>query len=312
MDVVRTSIERLKGSISFESVAGAGCTFNVQLPATLATSRVLLVGLRAEFYALPLEYVHSTRFLTSEEIFTLEGRRSILVDDRPVSLMHLFDLLELRNADAPLALRPGESLSCVVVATGTDTVALIVDELVDEQEVVVRPHGSILKRVRNVSGAAILVNGAVCTVLNALDLIDTARKSVFQLNKSPETLEEPARQTVLLVEDSITTRTWEKRGLEASGYDVVTAVHGLEALQKLNERAFDAVVSDVQMPQMDGLTLAARIRQDRKYREMPIILVTSLADDADRKRGIEAGANAYIPKQTFNQKLMVETLKRFI
>src|SRR5207249_4988403 len=143
-------------------------------------SRVLLVGTRVELYALPLEYIHSTRFLAPEDVFTLEGRESILVDGRPVSVVPLFAMLELRDAEGSTSPRGGgQCQSCVVLQAGEDLLALVVDELLDEQEVIVRPHGSILKRVRNVSGAAILVNGAVCTVLNPLDLMVSARKGIL-------------------------------------------------------------------------------------------------------------------------------------
>jgi two-component system chemotaxis sensor kinase CheA len=114
------------------------------------------------------------------------------------------------------------------------------------------------------------------------------------------------------VEDSITTRTQEKRILESAGYDVVAAVNGVDALQKLASRAFDAVVSDIEMPSMDGLTLTERIRREPKYNELPIILVTSLASEEDKRRGIEVGANAYIAKPTFDQGLLLDTLRRFI
>ena len=310
MDVVRTSIERLKGSISFESVPGQGCTFRIQLPATLATSHILLVVLKSEYYALPMEYIHSTRLVAAEDIFTLEGRGTILIDGLPVAIVPLIDILELRTVGSQPPSGVGKLLSCVVVEIGQERLALIVDELLDEQEVVVRPLGCLLKRVRNVSGAAILVSGSVCTVLNPTELIESARSKVFEVASRVDAVKEQVKEIILLVEDSITTRTWEKRGLEAAGYTVVTAVDGLDALEKLNEQSFDGIVSDVQMPRMDGLALTSRIRQNTKFKEIPIVLVTSLADKADRKRGIDAGANAYIPKQTFNSKLLIETLKR--
>jgi two-component system chemotaxis sensor kinase CheA len=115
-----------------------------------------------------------------------------------------------------------------------------------------------------------------------------------------------------LVEDSITTRTQEKRILESAGYEVVAAVNGVDALQKLSSRAFDAVISDVQMPHMDGLTLTERIRREPKYNELPIILVTSLAAEEDKRRGVEVGASAYIAKPTFDQELLLDTLRRLI
>lgn len=313
MDVVRTNVVRLKGSISVESTAGAGCSFKVQLPATLATSHVLLAGVDGRPYGLPLEYIHSTRPLAVNDVFLLDGRESTLIDGWPVSVVRLFDLLELQETQPP-ALTPTANPRriCIILSAGDDLLAVTVDDLLDEQEVILKPLGGLLRRVRNVAGLAILVTGEVCTVLNPLDLIRSAGKSVVRTKPLPAAAKQNARPSVLLVEDSITTRVWEKRGLEAAGYAVTTAVDGIDGLLKLSQQSFDAVVSDVEMPNMDGLTLTERIRQQGKHRELPVILVTSLATDADRKRGIDAGANAYIAKSAFDQKLLVETLERLI
>jgi two-component system chemotaxis sensor kinase CheA len=148
-------------------------------------------------------------------------------------------------------------------------------------------------------------------VLNPADLL----KSAHALRTAPtaaivEKEEEPL--AVLLVDDSITTRTWEKRILEGAAYEVVTAMDGVDALEKLNSRSFDAVVTDVEMPRMDGLTLTGKIRQDKRYKDLPVILVTSLASDADKARGIEVGADAYITKSAFDQQVLLDTLKRLV
>jgi two-component system chemotaxis sensor kinase CheA len=263
---------------------------------------------------LPLEHVHSTRVLSPEDIIPVAGRLSIVIDQKPIPVVKLGDLLELpgNTGESVSTGSDGKQLLCVIVAAGKELLALIVDELLDEQEVILQPLGGLLVRVRNVSGSAILVTGAVSIVLNATDLIRSAAKRAFQFVSAPVPEKEPAKPKILLVEDSITTRTWEKRGLEGAGFEVVTAVDGIEALEKLREHTFDAVVSDVEMPGMDGLTLTGRIRQDKKNAELPVVLVSSLANDEDKKRGIEAGANAYITKPAFDPKLLVETLRRLI
>jgi two-component system chemotaxis sensor kinase CheA len=155
-------------------------------------------------------------------------------------------------------------------------------------------------------------------VLNAADLIKSARKllnsggaAVKIDTKNSEDLV-TQKPMILLVEDSIATRTQEKRILEAAGYEVITAVDGLDGFNKLKTQNFDAVISDIQMPNLDGLSLTAKIRENSEYNELPIILVTSLASDEDKRRGAEAGANAYITKSSFNQKVLLETLRRLI
>jgi two-component system chemotaxis sensor kinase CheA len=319
LDVVRTNVENLKGSIQVESTPGQGCTFRVHLGLTLATAHVLLVQVQDTPYALPVEFVNMACLVDPDEIFTLEGRNTIVRNNQPISVMPLADLLDL---PAPECLptsgkREGTSqLSCIILEVGSESLGIFVDSLVDEQDVVIKSQSRLLKRVRNVSGATILGTGEVCMVLNPQDLIKSARRGgrsarITHSNDGP-TQPSARKYTVLLVEDSIATRTQEKRILEAAGYEVVTAVDGVDGFSKLQARPFDAVVSDVQMPNMDGLTLAARIRQHQEYNEIPIILVTSLASDEDKRRGADAGANAYITKGNFNQAALLETLHRLV
>lgn len=306
LDVVRTNIDRLKGSIAVHSESGVGCTFRIDAPITLATTRVLLVQLGERSYALPIESVQETFIIPPESLFTLAGRPAIQWAGGPVTVTPLSGLLELPGK--PTAPREGK-MPGVLLNVGSERLGLFVDALLDEQEVILKPFGGLLERVRNVLGSTILSSGEICMILNPSDLIKTMRTH-RTVGIAPEPKVEARKKVVLLVEDSITTRTQEKRILEAAGYEVVTAVDGADGFTKLATRDFDVVVTDVEMPNMTGLQLAARIREDAKYVELPIILVTSLASDADRQRGVEVGANAYLTKGNFEQKLLLETLKR--
>jgi two-component system, chemotaxis family, sensor kinase CheA len=316
LDVVCANVERLKGNIQVESSWGHGCTLRICLPRALAATRVLIVMADRRPYALPIEYVHTMRLVSPQEIFPIEGMDTLVVDGKPISLAHLSTLLEISSHIAAVRESkppdPDKPRSCIILTVGDDQIGLFVDTLVDEQEVVVKPHSAILKRVRNVSGVTILGTGEVCMVLNPLDLLQVVRKRPARMIREPSRPKPQRQHAILLVEDSITTRTQEKRILESAGYEVVAAVNGVDALQKLSSRAFDAVVSDVEMPHMDGLTLTERIRREPKYNELPIVLVTSLATEEDKRRGVEVGANAYIAKPTFNQELLLDTLRRLI
>ena len=336
LDVVRTNVEALKGSIQVESLSGKGCTFRLQIGTSLATANVLIVAVDGIAYALPIEFIETARFVVNSEIFSLESKATIIYEAQPLSVAYLADILDVNNRELLQKYRvqrqdswikfkrrtEGESLtsddrkmSCIVLKVGEERLGLFIDALIDEQDVVIKPQSQLLKRVRNVSGATILGTGEVCMVLNPHDLIKSVRQQVLSRGvagaRSPiETVSR--KQVILLAEDSIATRTQEKRILEGAGYEVVTAVDGLDALNKLKTRYFDALISDVQMPNLDGLGLTAKIREQKEYSELPIILVTSLASDEDRKRGADAGANAYIPKGTFNQDVLIETLKRLV
>ena len=311
LDVVRTNVERLKGSLAFDSVPGRGLDVRLRVPVTLVTARVLIVEVDGRPYALPIEHVLGSRMLASAAVLQIEGREAMVFDGNPLLLGRLDRLLELPG-------RPGDEAAtdaaaekpAVVVATGAGKFALMVDALLDEQEVLLKPQSALLERVRNVAGATILDSGAVCVVLNPEDLFVSVARRPGALHAPGVPPAVHVRKRVLLAEDSITTRTRESRILVEAGYDVVTAVDGLDAVQKLALNRFDAVVTDVNMPNLDGLELARRIRSDARHADLPVILVTSLASKEDRLRGLDAGANAYITKAAFDQRELIDCLER--
>jgi two-component system chemotaxis sensor kinase CheA len=311
LDVVRTNVERLKGVISVHSEPGRGSTFRIEAPITLATTRVLLVQIGQRSYAIPMEAVQETFIVSPTSIFAMGGRPSMQWATMPVPVERLADLLELPTDRTANKIPKAISLPGVLLAIGAERLGLFVDALLDEQEVVLKPFEGLLNRVRNVLGSTILSNGEICMVLNPSDLMKSMHGTRRAAPRA-EAVEEERKKVLLLAEDSITTRTQEKRILEGAGYEVVTAVDGADAFSKLSTRDFDAVVTDIEMPNMTGLQLAERIRRDAKYKELPIILVTSLASDEDRQRGVEVGANAYITKGNFEQRLLLDTLRRLV
>jgi two-component system chemotaxis sensor kinase CheA len=314
LDVVQTNVEKLKGNLQIESTPGKGCLFRISLGITLATAHVLIVQVEGMPYAIPVGFVKTACFVDPDEPFPIKGRDTILRDDRPISVVKLSDLLELSPAATP-GVKPAQKscqLACVILQVGQEHLGVFVDALIDEQDVVIKPQSKLLQRVRNVAGATILGTGEVCMVLHPPDLIQSARHCTQSTVSAPSTPTLTQKTTILLVEDSIATRTQEKRILETAGFEVITAVDGMDGFNKLQSRSVDAIVSDVQMPNMDGLGLAARIRQHKEYDDLPIILVTSLSSDEDKRRGAEVGANAYITKGNFNQDLLIETLQRLI
>ncbi|MBD2307937.1 hybrid sensor histidine kinase/response regulator [Chroococcidiopsis sp. FACHB-1243] len=310
LDVVRANVERMKGTIQIESLPGMGCEFRIKLDTTLATTQVLIVEVNRMSYALPVEFVQTNLLVSRQDIFALEGSQTIAIEGQPISVAWLDDLLEL-PAIAPSLKSAAKMLPCVVLQVGGDRLGLLVDALLDRQDIVLKPQSKLLKRIRNVTGATILGTGEVCMVLNPQDLLKSVQKKPVAIHTS-EFQQVQTKQKLLLVEDSIIIRTQVKRLLEGAGYDVTATVDGADGFNKLRTGSFDAVISDVQMPNLDGLGLAAKIRQHKEYQELPIILVTTLASDEDKRRGAEAGANAYLTKSTFDQKLLLDTLNRLI
>ncbi len=318
MNVVQVGIEKLKGRISIDSAPGRGCRIRITLPITLATLHVMIARSGSQLFALPIDTIHRTFLITNNDIFLMDGRETVVHNDEPVSVVPLWALLDMPEPDPhPTALRTGGGSTahqrhCIVVAIEGQHLGVIVDEAVDEQEVVMKPFGPILGEVRNVASSTILASGEVCMILNPADFLATMRQTSAATPAAAGDDAEPRKRTILLVEDSITTRTQEKRILESAGFEVIVAVDGLDGLQKLQRHEIHVVISDVQMPNMDGLELTTVIRKDPKYRDLPIVLVTSLATDADRRRGLEAGADAYITKAAFDQKGLIDTIQRLL
>ncbi len=306
LDVVRQRLEALQGRIEVESVPGQGATIHMLLPVTLAISRGLLVRVGEERYVLPLLSV--VKIVKPQQIFTVEGRTMLTVDGATLPLVALSRLLSRPNAEI-------DDLNglAVIVAVAEQRFALLVDDVLSEQELAVKPLGRPLHQVRNVAGAALLGDGKPVVVLNTADLIRSARgvRQPTTVRRS-EVLQEKARTHILVVDDSITTRTLEKNILETAGFDVTTATDGLEALRCLKEQPVDLVVSDVEMPNMDGIGLTERLRDATEYKDLPIILVTSLESGEDRERGMMAGANAYIVKRGFDQAELLKTVQQLV
>ncbi|NJK55901.1 MAG: hybrid sensor histidine kinase/response regulator [Pleurocapsa sp. SU_5_0] len=333
MDVVKNNIEKLKGIIEIDSVSNQGCTFNLRLPTTLAKSDVLLVEIHGIVHAIPVDFVEANLQIDPGKIFPLEGKDAIIIDGKAVSVAHLADLLQITNSPAYAVAAKHEQITtglkpCVLMKVGEERFGLIVDRLLDIIDVAFKPQSNILRRVRNVAGATILGTGQVCMILAAKDLLQSLKGNnsslraisgansnllpASQTRRANAASLQPVKLKILLAEDSILVRTQEKRLLEAAGYEVVTAIDGLDGYNKLQTSNFDAVISDIEMPNLDGFSLTTRIRQQEEYSELPIILVTSLSTDEDKRKGAEAGANAYIVKGQFNQNILLDTLARLI
>jgi two-component system, chemotaxis family, sensor kinase CheA len=264
-----------------------------------------------------MDYVSGSLLVSQHEITTIDGRETIAWNQQTIPVVNLTDLLQLSNSPAYASVtkieqQTNEFHPCILIKVGEEEIGFFVDRLLDNQEVAIKPQSQLLQRVRNVTGAAILPTGEVCMILNPPDLLKSFHQQI-----SPSTFRKPKKiiqrkPVILLVEDSIYVRTQEQRLLEKAGYDVVTAIDGLDGYHQLKTREFDAVISDVEMPRLDGFSLIAKIRQHQEYRDLPIILVTTLNSDEDKKRGADAGADAYVLKGKFNQGLLLETLGRLV
>jgi len=305
--IVREKAEKVGGAVSVESKPGCGTEFRLILPLTLARFRGILVRVGESLFVLPTRLVQRVLRVSREEIKSAENRETIQINGRAASAVRLSDVLEMTRANTEAD--PKGKIPVLVLAWAGEQIGFLVDEILDEQEVLVKNLGKQLPRVRNIAGATVLGTGKVLPVLNVADLMQSAIK-MAPLSTARETQETP--KSILVAEDSITARTLLKNILEFAGYKVKTAVDGAEALTVLAAEGFDLVVSDVEMPRMSGFDLTARIRADKRLAQLPVVLVTALDSREDRERGIDVGASAYIVKGSFDQGNLLEVVRRLI
>ncbi|MFH0758232.1 MAG: response regulator [Bacteroidota bacterium] len=298
--IVKEKVDGLGGSLSLESEPGAGTSVHIILPMLLATFRGIFVSVSGQQYVIPVINVVASLRIRQNELKSVENKLVIPYQEGTLSFCFLSDVLETRRADEKKG--SDEFIQILVLESGYERIAFGVDEVLYEQEVLVKEIGNILKKVRNIDGATITGSGKVIPVLHVNDLVRSAvQGSKTMTGPAVETGgKEAGPKSVVVAEDSITARMLLKDILESAGYLVKTAVDGAEALSFLREGDFDILVSDVEMPRMNGFDLTAKVRADPKLKELPVILVTALQTRADREKGLEAGANAYIEKGKFD------------
>jgi two-component system chemotaxis sensor kinase CheA len=309
LDVVARNVERLGGRVDVESPPSGGTRFTITLPLTLASTRALLVESGDALYALPTAAVE--RVLRPPQLGSIGGRPMLECDGTAVPVVALSTLfggaeLASKTPAASTAVRLTPTL--VLLGSGVQRVALLVDRLVGEQEIVVKPLPYPAVRVRHIAGATILGSGRIVPILNVADLLRGVERAV-PTYVAPPLAEPRRRQRVLVADDSLTTRTMERYILEAAGYEVALAGDGAEALALLQEHGSDVLVSDIEMPGLDGIELTARVRAEPLLRDLPVILVTSLDSATDRERGLQAGADAYLVKTSFDQDQLLRTIR---
>ncbi|MHB0866238.1 MAG: hybrid sensor histidine kinase/response regulator [Thermoleophilia bacterium] len=312
LDVVKNNIEKLEGSVAVESTLGVGTRFTVSLPVTLAVVSGLLVESNGDRFILPLGYIQEMVAITDNQIQSLGNHQGFLVRGSAVPLIDLHEFL----GGAPLEQRERDKSCVVIVGDSRYCVGLQVGHLLGEQEVVIKSLGELLSRLPFVAGVTVLGSGEAVVVANVVEIMKQAKK----VNRSIHASSAPEQQVVverkrlvLVVDDSLVVRELQRNILEAAGYEVDTAVDGEDALAHLaQKRSFDCVVTDIEMPRMNGYDLTSAIRHRDEIKEIPVVMVTSRSSDDDKKKGMEAGANAYVVKGSFDQQGLLSTIERLV
>jgi two-component system chemotaxis sensor kinase CheA len=306
MDVVRTNIIELGGQVQIESQIGKGSTITLNLPLSLVTTRVLLAEAGEQLFGIPASGCHGVIWVQPERVRTIEGRAMLPRPEGLTPLLRLDELLgiahsrHVHNARTP----------AVLIGTATRPIAILVDRLLDEREVVIKPLGPLMERQRRYSGAFQLGDGQLILLLNPLTIAQMTRGMALAAPAKADIIQR--RQRLLVVDDSFATRELIRSILSSAGYDVATAIDGIDALDKLSTNPYDLVVSDVEMPRLDGFQLTQRIRTELNRTDLPVIIITSLASETHRRRGLEVGAQAYIVKSQFNQSNLIDTIRQLL
>ncbi|MBF0273010.1 MAG: response regulator, partial [Magnetococcales bacterium] len=317
MDVVKqTILDDLRGAVEVATRAGVGTTFSLRLPLSLAVMRVLLVEVDGQVFGFTAQYVTELRRVSSALVLTLAEREVIILHNEFVPLTPLSALLDipdhltLPRRDSPRNAAAG--MLVVVLTARQEKMAVVVDALLDEHDMVIHPLPPLLRKLPMVSGLVVTGNNELVSVLHAPALFDQARRLRGEPDRGEFVEDWSRHDRVLVVDDSLNTREIEKDVLEACGFRVTLAEDGLDGLRQALEEEFDAVLTDVEMPGMDGFSLTERLRREERYRNKPIVILTSREKEEDKRRGMQVGADAYIVKGDFSQGNLVDTLRSLL
>jgi two-component system chemotaxis sensor kinase CheA len=301
--------------IDIDSEVGRGTSMKLKIPLTLAIIQALLVGVQEEYYAIPLASVLETVRISKDEIYTVESRSVMRLRDEVLSLVHIGDIFEVERV-----FDNSEHAYVVVLGLAESKIGLIVDSLVGQEEIVIKSLGEYLKGIEGIAGATIRGDGGVTLIVDVAALMQMAKSVKSTIgNEGGDgkgkggVKQSPSDYHVMIVDDSKTDRTIMRKALEPMGITLIEATDGVEAMNilKQGDHMFDAMLIDIEMPRMDGYTLASEIKKYNKYKNMPLIAVTSRSGKADRMRGVESGMVEYITKP-YSPDYLMNVVKRNI
>ena len=312
MDVVKTNIEKLNGIIDIDSEVGKGSVFKLKIPLTLAIMQSLLVSVQEEFFAIPLASVLETVRISIDEIYTIEGKNVLRIRNEILPLVRLSDMFGVEQV-----FDTGEHVYVVIIGLAESKLGIIVDGLVGQEEIVIKSMGDYLQGIEGIAGATIRGDGGVTLITDVAAMMKLAKEInvdlTQQVTQQTEVRTKPEDYNILIVDDSKTDRTIMRKSIAPLGVTLTEATNGLEALNliKSGDKQFDAVLIDIEMPQMDGYTLASEIRKYSRYKNLPLLAVTSRVSKADRLRGIESGMTEYITKP-YSAEYLIDTVRKNI
>jgi two-component system sensor histidine kinase and response regulator WspE len=310
LDVVRDMVRQVRGTVGVTTQTGRGTTFHLQLPVTLSVLRTLLVDIAGEPYAFPLTSIVRTLMLSPGDVETIERRQQFHLDGKRVGLVAAQQVF-----DVPGGGPPGD-WPVVVIGAGAHVYGLIVDRLLGERELVIQPLDAVFGKIKDIAAGSLMADGSPVLIVDADDLVRSIDRIVSQTQlttvSASDTTAAVGRKRVLVVDDSLTVRELERKLLVGHGYEVEVAVDGMDGWNAVRTGRFNLVVTDVDMPRMDGIELVRRITQDPALHATPVMVVSYKDRDEDRLRGLEVGASCYLSKSSFHDDTLARAVSDLI
>lgn len=307
LDVVQSKISQLNGKVSVISELNKGCCVQIELPTTMSIVNVFLVESSNQTFAIPIEVINTVLRKSDDEIIIGKNKRSILFKDETIPLYDLADILNLPKQDYIKDKR-----TILMIESNNKMIALSVDKLLGEQEILHKKLSAPFYKLKNISGITTLISGEVCLILNISDIMKTISSVKSNIKLQPVKKFITNNYKILLVDDSATTRTLEKNILSKIGYQIETAENPLEAFEKMKISHFDIIISDFEMPVMNGLEFLEKIKTDEMFSDIPVIMLSSRLDDEIKNKAMSLGAVKYISKTEFNQDDLQETVSKVL
>ncbi len=310
VDVVKTVVDRLNGSLIIESIEGQGTVFILKVPATIALTNVLLIRVGDMTLAIPSTSVEHIAYVFWKDIKTLEGRSSVFIEGQTIPLVRIENIFMLKRQEG----KREEKGPIIILRSAGEKIGFIVTEVLYEKEIVFREFRGYLKKPRYFSGVTTLGTGEVILILNMQELTNIKESAkALPIDEAAITVKPEVKKNVILIaEDSMITAELERNILINAGYEVDVATDGIEAIEKLHSKKYYLLVTDIDMPRMNGFELTSKVRADKRLKDTPVIIVTYKEKIEDKRQGIEVGADAYILKKEFDQSSLLNTIKRLI
>ncbi|HEK1684858.1 TPA: hybrid sensor histidine kinase/response regulator [Pseudomonas putida] len=312
LDAVQHMVRELRGSIELTQVAGQGCCFHLEVPLTLSVVRSLVVEVGGEAYAFPLAHIERTLDVPAEAIVQIEGRQHFWHEDRHIGLVAASQLL-----NRPPAQEEADNLRVVVIREREQLYGVAVERLIGERVLVVMPLDPRLGKVQDISSGALLDDGSVVLIIDVEDLLRSVDKLLStgrleRIDRGARAGRGVARKRILVVDDSLTVRELQRKLLGTRGYDVAVAVDGMDGWNALRSEDFDLLITDIDMPRMDGIELVTLVRRDNRLQSLPVMVVSYKDREEDRRRGLDAGADYYLAKASFHDDALLDAVVELI